>query len=35
MGSITAPGRLITNSAPEVSRLLLEDAVDAVLLTPV
>jgi D-proline reductase (dithiol) PrdB len=35
MGSISAPGRLIDNTAPEVARMLLEDAVDAVLLTPV
>lgn len=35
MGSITAPGRLIANTAPEVARMLLEDVVDAVLLTPV
>ncbi|HEX8984020.1 MAG TPA: glycine/sarcosine/betaine reductase selenoprotein B family protein [Bryobacteraceae bacterium] len=35
MGSISAPGRLINNSAPEVAQLLAEDAVDAVLLTPV
>jgi D-proline reductase (dithiol) PrdB len=35
MGSIAAPGRLIANTAPEVARILLEDAVDAVLLTPV
>ncbi len=35
MGSIMAPGRLIANTAPEVARMLLEDAVDAVLLTPV
>jgi D-proline reductase (dithiol) PrdB len=35
MGSIAAPGRLIANTAPEVARLLLEDEVDAVLLTPV
>ncbi len=35
MGSIAAPGRLIANTAPEVARMLLEDAVDAVLLTPV
>ena len=35
MGSIAAPGRLIANTAPKVARLLLEDAVDAVLLTPV
>ena len=35
MGSITAPGRLIDTTAPEVARMLREDAVDAVLLTPV
>jgi D-proline reductase (dithiol) PrdB len=35
MGSIPAPGRLIARTAPEVARLLLEDAVDGVLLTPV
>ena len=35
MGSIAAPGRLIAQTAPEVARHLLEDAVDAVLLTPV
>jgi D-proline reductase (dithiol) PrdB len=35
MGSIAAPGRLIANTAPEVARMLLQDAVDAVLLTPV
>jgi D-proline reductase (dithiol) PrdB len=35
MGSISAPGRLIDHTAPEVARMLLEDAVDAVLLTPV
>jgi D-proline reductase (dithiol) PrdB len=35
MGSIAAPGRLIANTAPEVARMLLEDAVHAVLLTPV
>ncbi len=34
MGSIAAPGRLIANTAPEVARMLLEDTVDAVLLTP-
>jgi D-proline reductase (dithiol) PrdB len=28
-------GRLIANTAPDVARMLLEDAVDAVLLTPV
>jgi D-proline reductase (dithiol) PrdB len=35
MGSIAAPGRLIVQSAPEVAQFLIEDAVDAVLLTPV
>jgi D-proline reductase (dithiol) PrdB len=35
MGSISAPGRLISSTAPEVARMLLEDAADAVLLTPV
>ena len=35
MGSISAPGRLVAGTAPEVARMLLEDAVDAVLLTPV
>jgi D-proline reductase (dithiol) PrdB len=35
MGSIAAPGRLIANTAPEAARILLEDKVDAVLLTPV
>jgi D-proline reductase (dithiol) PrdB len=35
MGSIAAPGRLMAQTAPEVARALLDDAVDAVLLTPV
>jgi D-proline reductase (dithiol) PrdB len=35
MGSITAPGRLIAATAPEVAEKLREDRVDAVLLTPV
>jgi D-proline reductase (dithiol) PrdB len=35
MGSIAAPRRLIAKTAPEVARMLLEDEVDAVLLTPV
>lgn len=35
MGSIAAPGRLIVQTAPEVARALLDDAVDAVILTPV
>jgi D-proline reductase (dithiol) PrdB len=33
-GSIPAPGRLLKQSAPEVARLLRDDGVDAVLLTP-
>jgi D-proline reductase (dithiol) PrdB len=35
MGSITAPGRLIRDSAPEAAALLVEDAVDIALLVPV
>ena len=35
MGSIAAPGRLIAQTAPETAQILLEDKVDAVLLTPV
>ena len=35
MGSISAPGRLVSVSAPEIARKLHEDAVDGVLLTPV
>ena len=35
MGSITAPGRLIRQSAPEAARWLVEDAVDIALLVPV
>lgn len=35
MGSVTAPGRVTSKTAPEVTELLLEDGVDAVLLTPV
>jgi len=35
MGSITAPGRLMQVTAPEIARSLAEDHVDAVLLTPV
>jgi D-proline reductase (dithiol) PrdB len=35
MGSISAPGRLISRSSPEIARQLREDGVDAVLLTPV
>ena len=35
MGSITAPGRLVSRTAPEIAAMLREDAVDAVLLVPV
>ena len=35
MGSITAPGRFLNITAPEIARSLAEDHVDAVLLTPV
>lgn len=35
MGSITAPGRLIKQTAPEAARWLVEDQVDAALLVPV
>ena len=35
MGSITAPGRLIGDTAPEVARRLLSDGVDVALLVPV
>ena len=35
MGSITAPGRLIQQTAPEAARLFVEDAVDVALLVPV
>jgi D-proline reductase (dithiol) PrdB len=35
MGSITAPGRLVQITAPEIARNLVQDAVDTVLLTPV
>lgn len=35
MGSITAPGRLIRDTAPVAAQLLVDDAVDAVLLVPV
>ena len=35
MGSVPAPGRLVSGTAPDVARLLREDGVDAVLLTPV
>jgi D-proline reductase (dithiol) PrdB len=35
MGSITAPGRLIRDTAPQAARLLVEDGVDVALLVPV
>jgi D-proline reductase (dithiol) PrdB len=35
MGSITAPGRMMRDTAPEIARGLLEDGVDRVLLVPV
>ena len=35
MGSITAPGRLTRDTAPEAARLLVEDQVDVALLVPV
>jgi len=35
MGSISAPGRLVSRSSPEIAQRLREDGVDAVLLTPV
>jgi len=35
MGSITAPGRLMSRTAPEIAAMLRQDAVDAVLLVPV
>lgn len=35
MGSITAPGRLVRESAPAMAEALLQDAVDLALLVPV
>ena len=35
MGSITAPGRLVKQTAPEAARLLAADGVDVALLVPV
>jgi D-proline reductase (dithiol) PrdB len=35
MGSLTAPGRLIRKTAPEIARRLLDDGVDVALLIPV
>ena len=34
MGSVSAPGRLISDSAPQVAQLLQEDGVDAAFLVP-
>jgi D-proline reductase (dithiol) PrdB len=35
MGSITAPGRLVHESAPDAAEKLVQDGVDAVLLIPI
>jgi len=35
MGSITAPGRLVKRTAPDMARALIADAVDVALLVPV
>jgi hypothetical protein len=35
MGSITAPGRLVRDAAPEIARRLVHDGVDIALLVPV
>jgi hypothetical protein len=35
MGSITAPGRFIKRTLPEVAGLLVEDKVDVALMVPV
>ena len=35
MGSITAPGRLVRNTAPEIAQRLVESQVDVALLVPV
>lgn len=35
MGSITAPGRLVKNTAPEAARVLVDGGVDVALLVPV
>jgi D-proline reductase (dithiol) PrdB len=35
MGSITAPGRLVAQTAPQAAQILVDDRVDAVLLLPV
>ncbi len=35
MGSITAPGRLMRETAPEAARWLVDDGVDVAILVPV
>jgi D-proline reductase (dithiol) PrdB len=35
MGSITAPGRLVKHSAPEIAELFVEDQVDLAVMVPV
>ncbi len=35
MGSVTAPGRLVRDTAPDVARRLVEDGIDIALLVPV
>jgi hypothetical protein len=35
MGSITAPGRLLKQTAPAAAQLFVEDTVDVALLVPV
>ena len=35
MGSVTAPGRLVRDTAPDAARRLVEDGVDVALLVPV
>jgi D-proline reductase (dithiol) PrdB len=35
MGAVTAPGRLVSTTAPQLVAMLHEDQVDALLLTPV
>ncbi len=35
MGSVTAPGRLVRDTAPRAAELLVEDRVDVALLVPV
>jgi hypothetical protein len=35
MGSITAPGRLVKRTLPEVADIMIEDQVDIALMVPV